>query len=74
MAYNQTAKIFPLGQTNAGLLVDGLVSTCYSFSSTATSSYLQVEFGSLSAITTVHIVFGEGEQIITNMESWVVYL
>ncbi|XP_052059403.1 receptor-type tyrosine-protein phosphatase mu-like isoform X2 [Mytilus californianus] len=61
LAYNQTAKIIPVGQTNASLLVDGLVSTCNDFSSTATSSYLQVEFGSLSVITTVHIVFG-GDQ------------
>ncbi|XP_063396036.1 receptor-type tyrosine-protein phosphatase mu-like isoform X1 [Mytilus trossulus] len=61
LAYNQTAKIIPVGQTYAGLLVDGLVSTCVSFSATATSSYWQVEFGFLSAITTVHIVFG-GDQ------------
>ncbi|VDH97240.1 Hypothetical predicted protein [Mytilus galloprovincialis] len=58
LAYNQTANIFPLGQSNAGLSVDGLISTCIIFSSTATSSYLQVEFGTLSAITTVHFVFG----------------
>ncbi|VDI07213.1 Hypothetical predicted protein [Mytilus galloprovincialis] len=58
LAYNQTANIFPVGQSNAGLSVDGLISTCIIFSSTSTSSYLQVEFESLSAITTVHIVFG----------------
>ncbi|XP_052067781.1 multiple epidermal growth factor-like domains protein 6 isoform X3 [Mytilus californianus] len=59
LAYNQTAKIIPVGQTNARLSVDGLISTCNSFSFTGTSSYLQVAFESLSVITTVHFVFGD---------------
>ncbi|CAC5380714.1 unnamed protein product [Mytilus coruscus] len=59
LAYNGTAKIFPVGQNNASLSVDGLISSCNSFSSIGTSSHLQVKFGSLSVITTVHIVFGD---------------
>ncbi|XP_071129128.1 receptor-type tyrosine-protein phosphatase mu-like isoform X1 [Mytilus edulis] len=59
LAYNETAKIMPVGQTNARLSVDGLVSTCISFSSPGTSNYLQVEFGSLGVITTLHFVFGD---------------
>ncbi|OPL33314.1 hypothetical protein AM593_02631, partial [Mytilus galloprovincialis] len=66
LAYNQTANIFPVGQSNAGLSVDGLISTCIIFSSTATSSYLQVEFESLSAIITVHIVFGRDKTTADN--------
>ncbi|VDI52769.1 Hypothetical predicted protein, partial [Mytilus galloprovincialis] len=65
LAYNQTANILPVGQSNAGLSVDGLISTCIIFSSTASSSYLQVEFESLSTITTVHIVFGRDKTTAT---------
>ncbi|XP_071132328.1 cell death abnormality protein 1-like isoform X1 [Mytilus edulis] len=66
LAYNQTVNIFPVGQSNAGLSVDGLISTCIIFSSTATSSYLQIEFESLSTITTVHIVFGRDKTTADN--------
>ncbi|XP_052067770.1 uncharacterized protein LOC127707272 [Mytilus californianus] len=59
LAYNQTAKIIPVGQTNARLSVDGVISTCNSLSFTGTSSYLQVAFESLSVITTLHFVFGD---------------